>query len=210
MAIRDIDVIKVWDGKCILEKNIDLLCTPTKPVTFPISNQIKQIIQDLIDTYKAIPCAGIAANQIGYENKLFIGMKYDEKKSVSSELEQNIDQIEPDPNNYELYINPQIDKADKKSTQIGDEGCLSIPNITLQIERFNKIKVRYYNFEGRSIKKPLEGFLSRLFQHELDHLNGNLMCENPFSINNDSDHKYIKLIDKLIEYTLKKNIKNKQ
>ncbi|MAP66401.1 MAG: hypothetical protein CMF80_01715, partial [Candidatus Marinimicrobia bacterium] len=67
---------------------------------------------------------------------------------------------------------------DKSSTQNGEEGCLSIPDISLELERYDKIKVRYYNQEGKAIKKPLSGFISRLFQHELDHLNGNLMLEH--------------------------------
>ena len=107
------------------------------------------------------------------------------------------------PENYEIYINPQIDKVDKKSTQKGDEGCLSIPNLSLELERYDEIKVRYYNAKGRRIKKPLSGFLSRLFQHELDHLNGNLMLqhENIFDAGmwaEDDVHK--NLLMKLMEY----------
>ena len=62
-----------------------------------------------------------------------------------------------------------------------EEGCLSLPHITLNLERYDKIKVVYYNMEGKSLPKPpkpLNGFISRLFQHELDHLNGKLMLES--------------------------------
>ena len=51
-------------------ENIDFLRTPTKTITFPLSPHIEQIITDLKDTFKATPCAGIAANQIGYNKKL--------------------------------------------------------------------------------------------------------------------------------------------
>ena len=50
--------------------------------------------------------------------------------------------------------------------------------LTLQIERYDKIKVRYYDLEGKAIKKPLNKFISRLYQHELDHLDGKLMIED--------------------------------
>ena len=178
MAVKDNDLVKIWDGSKIDTKKIDFLRTPTKEVAFPLSNHVKQVVTDLIDTFRAVPCAGIAANQLGYDKKIFIGMKHDNDKSVSDDPSKNIDDVKPESENLEIYINPQIDKTDKSSTQNGEEGCLSIPDISLELERYDKIKVRYYNQEGKAIKKPLSGFISRLFQHELDHLNGNLMLEH--------------------------------
>ena len=84
----------------------------------------------------------------------------------------------PNADNFEFYINPQIDQTYKKSIQEEEEGCLSIPEIRLVTERYDKIKVRYFNRDGKKIKKPLSGFMSRVFQHELDHLDGKLMVEN--------------------------------
>ena len=178
MAVKDNDLVQIWDGSKIDTKKIDFLRTPTKEVAFPLSNHVKQVVTDLIDTFRAVPCAGIAANQLGYDKKIFIGMKHDNDKSVSDDPSKNIDDVKPESENLEIYINPQIDKTDKSSTQNGEEGCLSIPDISLELERYDKIKVRYYNQEGKAIKKPLSGFISRLFQHELDHLNGNLMLEH--------------------------------
>lgn len=178
MTVKNQDLVKVWDGKELIEESIQFLKTPTKKVDFPLSENIKSIIGDLIDTYKATPCAGIAANQIGYNKSIFIGMEYDDRPVEGKDDGQDLDEVERDVNNYEIYINPQIDKFDKKSMQIGDEGCLSIPNLTLQIERYDKIKVRYYNLDGKAVKKPLNKFISRLYQHELDHLNGKLMIED--------------------------------
>ena len=155
MAVKETDLVKIWDGKKIDKESIDFLRTSTKEVQFPLSNHVKQIIDDLIDTYKAVPCAGIAANQIGYDKKLFIGMRHDNEKSVSDDPSQNIDDVVPRSDNYEIYINPRIDKMDRDSTQNGEEGCLSIPDISLELERFDKIKVRYYNVDGKAVKKPL-------------------------------------------------------
>ena len=203
MAVKETDLVKIWNGEKINKDSIDFLRTSTKEVQFPLSNHVKQIIEDLIDTYKAVPCAGIAANQIGYDKKLFIGMKHDNEKSVSDDPSQNIDDVVPRSDNYEIYINPRIDKTDKDSTQNGEEGCLSIPDISLELERFDKIKVRYYNSDGKAVKKPLSGFISRLYQHELDHLNGNLMLEH----NNVADAKifqkdeqYSDLLRQVFEY----------
>ena len=74
MAVRDIDLVKVWEKGVLIKKNVDFLRIPTNPVVFPTSEQIDNIIQDLLDTFRAIPCAGIAANQLGFDKKIFIGM----------------------------------------------------------------------------------------------------------------------------------------
>ena len=207
MAIKNL--IKVWDDDRLIKKNIEFLRTPTKPVQFPVSPQIEKIIANLIDTYRALPCAGIAANQLGYDRCIFIGMKHDREDGVSEDASKNIDDVEPDPDNYEIYINPQIDKVDESSTQMGEEGCLSIPNLTLNLERYDKIKIRYYNIDGRVMPKPpkpLKGFLSRLFQHELDHLKGRLMLQHKNLMNGEiwlKDKKYEALSKELIEGLLK-------
>ena len=203
MSVRDLDLVKVWSDGVLIRKNIDFLRNPTKRVTFPISVQIKNIIEDLIDTYRAIPCAGIAANQLGFDKKIFIGMKDDKERMIKDDPSQNIEDVEPDPDNYEIYINPQIDQVNEKSTQKGDEGCLSIPDLSLELERYDEIKVRYYDMDGQRIKKPLSGFLSRLFQHELDHLNGHLMLEHKNIYDAGmwaKDDEYKKLFMQLMKY----------
>ncbi len=177
-------IVQVWnDGEIALE-NIEFLHKKTKNVFFPLTNNSKKIITDLLDTYQKIPCAGIAANQIGYDKSIFIGLKeYNDNidEDEIEEKESNYKEGDSDTNdyadNYEIYINPRIDNIDKKSTQCEIEGCLSIPHLSLRIERYDSIKVRYYNQHGKAIKKTFKGFMSKLFQHELDHLNGILMLE---------------------------------
>ena len=210
MAIKKL--IEVWDGKILIEKNINSLKQKAKDVHLPVSATDKIILDDLLDTYKEVPCAGIAANQIGYNKKIFIGMKEDEPDTEEQYKElrkENSKKDEgksgnPNANNFEFYINPQIDQTYKKSIQEEEEGCLSIPEIRLIAERFDKIKVRYYDINGKKIKKTLKGFLSRLFQHELDHLEGKLMVENNkikkiyrISDNENINSLYSNLIDEL-------------
>ena len=184
MAIKKL--VEVWDGKNLIKNNITFLKQSTKNIHLPISPIDQNILDDLLDTYKQIPCAGIAANQIGYDKRIFIGMKKDEPdienqyKELRKDKNKKVKKGSGNPNadNYEFYINPQIDQTYKKSIQEEEEGCLSIPEIRLIAERYDKIKVRYYDINGKKIQKTLKGFLSRLFQHELDHLNGVLMVEN--------------------------------
>ena len=187
MAIKNI--VKIWDGENLSEKNIKFLKLKTKKVTFPASDFIQTIITDLIDTYKQITCAGIAANQIGYEYQIFIGMKTIEDENEAEEIEKKEAELSsasgnPYAENYEIYINPQIDKVDNQSIQLDEEGCLSIPGLMVGRERYDKIKIRYYDINGAVHKCTFSGFLSKLFQHELDHLNGELMIDNLEKVDN--------------------------
>ena len=217
MSIKKL--VEVWDGKNIIENNINFLKQKTKEIHLPINDANKEILTDLLDTYKKVPCAGIAANQIGYNKRIFIGMKEDEpdteeqykelRKEQPKEQpkEQKKESGNPNADNYEFYINPQIDQTYKKSIQEEEEGCLSIPEIRLIAERYDKIKVRYYDINGKKIKKTLKGFLSRLFQHELDHLDGKLMVENSkikkvyrISDNENINSLYSNLVDELSKF----------
>ena len=182
MAIKGI--VKIWDENQLILENIEFLRKKTRPVKFPLSDKSKAIIQDLTDSYKAIPCAGIAANQIGYNESIFVGMARcddeEEGKQVErmeSESEKYVNMENEFSENREIYINPKIYKTNSKSTQNDTEGCLSVPDLTLDVLRYDKIKVRYRNLDGGVVKKPLKGFMSKLFQHELDHLEGNLMLD---------------------------------
>ena len=187
MAIKNI--VKIWDGENLSEENVKFLKLKTKKVTFPASDFIKTIIQDLINTYQEISCAGIAANQIGYDYQIFIGMKTIEDEEEAEEIEKKEAELSsasrnPYADNYEIYINPQIDKVDSQSIQLDEEGCLSIPGLMVGRERYDKIKIRYYDVNGAVHKCTFSGFLSKLFQHELDHLNGELMIDNLDKIEN--------------------------
>jgi len=202
VAVREI--VKIWNEEGIIEENIKFLNQKTRPVKFPLSKDSEQIIQDLEDSYKATPCAGIAANQIGYNQSIFIGMKRcddeDEGKQVErmeSESGKYSNMKNEFSENREVYINPKIYKTKEDSTQEDTEGCLSVPNLTVEMLRYDKIKVRYRSVDGGVIKKPLKGFVSKLFQHELNHLDGTIM---------------LNLINHISEYTPLSNnpIKNKQ
>ena len=157
MAVKEI--VKVWDGKEIIRDNVEFLMEPTKKVNFPLSTSTKDIISDLIETYESTPCAGVAANQIGYNKNIFIGKKND----LDNDKE------------YIIHINPRIDTKNEDSVQSGPEGCLSIPEKTFIMPRFDKITVRHYDESGRKQIGKLNGFISRLFQHEMEHLHGKLM-----------------------------------
>ena len=116
-------------------------------------------------------------------------MKTIEDENEAEEIEKKEAELSsasgnPYAENYEIYINPQIDKVDNQSIQLDEEGCLSIPGLMVGRERYDKIKIRYYDINGAVHKCTFSGFLSKLFQHELDHLNGELMIDNLEKVEN--------------------------
>ena len=171
MSVREI--VKAWEGETLLEENVKFLSQPLKKVQFPLSEHTQKIITDLKDTANAIPCAGIAANQIGYSERVFVGYK-------DNQLEL-----------YSIYINPKILKKTESSIRkpypsaqdyysdndalhrdCSMEACLSIPEVNMTFQRCDTISVEYQDEEGVVRNEERSGFLSKLFQHELDHLNG--------------------------------------
>jgi peptide deformylase len=76
-----------------------------------------------------------------------------------------------DDKTFTVFINPEITKYEGKVEQ-DFEGCLSVPNIYGKVPRHTKIRVRAQNLEGKYFRVTAEGFLARVFQHEIDHTNG--------------------------------------
>lgn len=101
---------------------------------------------------------GLAANQLGFQNQICI-VEFEDDKNPKNNIP------------FQVFINPKIvQKSDK--TEIMDEGCLSVPQIELPVERAQKIKVRAQNLQGKIIKMTANDLLARILQHEIDHLNG--------------------------------------
>jgi len=78
-----------------------------------------------------------------------------------------------DKQNHEftVFINPEIVKTEGETTE-DFEGCLSVPNIYGKVPRYSKVKVKALNLQGKEFRVKAEGFLARVFQHEIDHCNG--------------------------------------
>ncbi len=98
---------------------------------------------------------GLAANQIGKDLAVFV---IDEK-------------LAKDNNVPSVYINPEITEFSREKDEM-EEGCLSIPEYFIPIQRSKKIKIKALDDKGNKIKFKARGFLARVLQHETDHLNG--------------------------------------
>lgn len=125
--------------------------------------EIQNLIEDMIETMRAEPGVGLAAPQVAVPLRLIV-VEYGE--------EENPD-IPP-----KLYVmaNPEIIRS-SQATELGVEGCLSIPGFVGEVERSAEIVVRGQNRYGKPMKVKAKGWLARIFQHEIDHLNGVLFID---------------------------------
>jgi peptide deformylase len=139
---------------------------------------LQALIDDMIDTMREAPGVGLAAPQVGISERLIV-IEYadppDEEPEASAVRapDPGVNTPEPKPVKPKLYVmaNPEIVKASDE-TVVGVEGCLSIPGLVGEVERFSKIQVRGLNRRGQPMKVKVEGWLARIFQHEIDHING--------------------------------------
>ncbi len=128
---------------------------------------LQTVIDDMVETMRDAPGVGLAAPQIGLSERLIVVEYYEREEE---------EDVENAPKKVWAMINPEIVKASEE-TLVGVEGCLSIPNLVGEVERHAAIQVRGLNRHGKPFKVKAEGWLARIFQHEIDHLNGVLFTD---------------------------------
>jgi peptide deformylase len=153
-----LDIITVGDER-LREKSRDVE---------EITPEIAALIEDMVETLHANNGAGLAAVQVAELVRLVIV-----ELPEAGEDEEN-----PLPGSGERYIvlNPEIVKSSEKAN-VGVEGCLSIPGYVGEVERADWIVVRGRDEHNQPFRLRAEGFLARVFQHEIDHTNGVLYID---------------------------------
>ncbi|MDJ0649685.1 MAG: peptide deformylase [Xenococcaceae cyanobacterium MO_188.B19] len=160
-----------------------ILRTPAQSVSDITDPQISQLIDSLIATAEANNGVGIAAPQVSESFRLFI------VASRPSIRYPHAPKMQPTP-----MINPKIVSYSKETVKDW-EGCLSVPGLRGLITRYQAIEVEYCNREGLVERRVLTDFIARIFQHELDHLNGMVFLDRLESQKDlYSEEEYQKLI----------------
>ncbi|MCA9970050.1 MAG: peptide deformylase [Anaerolineales bacterium] len=139
----------------------------TQPVT-RFDAELQQLIDDMIETMRAAPGVGLAAPQIGRPISLTV-------IETLPDLDEDGAEIEGTRDLYVL-INPEIIWTSRDMID-GVEGCLSIPGYLGEVDRYESVRVRALDRHGRKIRLRLRGWDARIFQHEIDHLNGVLYID---------------------------------
>ncbi len=130
------------------------------------SVEVQQLIDDLIDTKRAANGAGIAANQIGETLRVAI---------VEVEAGNPRYPYKP-PVPLTVIVNPVLEPVGEETVEI-DEGCLSVPGLRGTVPRFEAVRVRYLDRDGREHDEVRRGLTAGTFQHEVDHLDGVLFLD---------------------------------
>jgi peptide deformylase len=135
-----------------------------------VTADIVRLVDDMVETMRAAPGVGLAATQIGVGQQV-ITVEYAE------EPEQELPEGTPPPKPV-LYIliNPEITRASREKIA-GIEACLSVPGFAGEVERNVEVVVKGYNVQGAPLRIKAKGWLARIFQHEIDHLNGKLYVD---------------------------------
>ncbi|HPP61719.1 MAG TPA: peptide deformylase [Anaerolineales bacterium] len=121
------------------------------------------LVDDMIETMRDAPGVGLAAPQVGVSERLIVVEYYENEKSEEAEDEAR--------KKVWVMVNPEIVKASSEKVT-GVEGCLSIPNLVGEVERHEAIHVKGLNRRGQPMRVKASGWLARIFQHEIDHING--------------------------------------
>ncbi|MAZ67487.1 peptide deformylase [bacterium] len=135
------------------------------------SHLIQNVILDMKEALsKEKFGVAIAAPQVGELLRIFVvrGKVFASRSG---------DEYDEDIHKDQTFINPEVVKVSKK-IKTGDEGCLSIPGkYGTRVDRYDKITIRYFDEFGERHERGASGFLARVFQHEIDHLNGILYTD---------------------------------
>ena len=130
--------------------------------------KLQTLIDDMIETLRAEPGVGLAAPQVDVSERVIVVEYYED--------EEKAEEDENAPKKLYVVVNPEITRKSAE-TELGIEGCLSIPGINGEVERHLAITVKGQNRHGQPLTLKLKDWTARIFQHEIDHLNGVLFTD---------------------------------
>ena len=147
----------------VLKAGHPVLKQVAQPVDY-VNKKMRAFIEDMAETMYKTDGVGLAAPQVGVSKRIIV-----------------VD----DGNGLQALINPQIIKAE--GSQWGPEGCLSVPGYFGDVERYEKVTVTAIDPNNKKLRIEAEGFLARIFQHEIDHLEGHLFIEKAVNLKKQVD-----------------------
>lgn len=137
----------------ILSYGAEVLRKPAQPVS-EIDDEVQRLIDDMAETMFAAPGVGIAAPQVGVSQRILLVRSLED----------------PEGKDYIVLINPEIISSEGK--EVAEEGCLSVPELRMEVARAEKVRVKALDRQGKSFEMEGIGLMARILQHEIDHLNG--------------------------------------
>jgi len=162
---------QLWRDGEMKEEEGSLLRRKAADLPVPFNAAAKKDIQTLVEAFlKRNDALGLAAPQIGISKRIIaFKVKDFDKKGLSGK------------DDYEVLINARITQL-RGDAEVMSEGCLSCPDISVEVTRATEIKVKAIDINGNKVNKRYTGFLARIVQHEIDHLDGRLVIDHEGSI----------------------------
>jgi peptide deformylase len=133
-------------------------------------DKLQTLIDDMVETMRAAPGVGLAAPQVGVLQRVIVVEYYE------NEADEESEKPEEAPKKLYTIVNPEITRASTDKVD-GIEGCLSVPGFQGDVERYQSITVKGQNRRGQRVTLKLNDWTARIFQHEIDHLNGVLFTD---------------------------------
>ncbi len=140
----------------------EVLRNETSPVT-EFDDALQVLVDDMIETMREAPGVGLAAPQIGVSKRLVV-------------IEYGNEDDENFPKQLFILANPEIIDRSEETVR-GIEGCLSVPDLVGSVDRAKVVTVTAQDQAGKKLRFRAEGWLARIFQHEIDHINGVLYTD---------------------------------
>jgi len=134
-----------------------VLRKPTTAVA-EIDDALRQRVREMFEVMYEAGGVGLAAPQVGWSVRLCV--------------------VNPTPDDRSgemVLVNPVL--AEAQGSEVAEEGCLSLPDVRGNVPRWARVKVRCYSLDGKLMEQEADGLLARIFQHEIDHLEGRLIID---------------------------------
>jgi len=163
-------VLSLWTENEINEEDSRILRQACDDLPVPLDSDGKKAIKTLLDAFLVRDDAsGLAAPQIGITKKIIVFRNRGFEKDGASDGKWT-------KRDVEILVNPRITQC-RGETVILPEGCLSCPDVKVEIARFPEIKVRGFDMYGQKISRRYLDYVARIVQHEMDHLEGKLIVD---------------------------------
>ena len=175
MAVRRILTIDNAADLAVLKQT-------SAPVEGPVTDELRVLMDDMLETMYAAPGIGLAAVQIGDVRRVIV-MDLNDKAGVADDVDpaelndEERAKWEAERANPRFFVNPEILWASDELFSY-EEGCLSVPEYFDAVERPARVRIRYLDYAGKQIEEEAEGLYAVCIQHEMDHLNGVLFIDH--------------------------------
>lgn len=142
---------------------------------------LQTLARDMLETMRVAPGVGLAAPQVGISSRLIV-------------VEFGDEEDEDAPKKVYTLVNPEIVQKSEEKVN-GVEACLSIPGLAGEVNRYERVVIKAQNVQSKPVKVKAEGWLARIFQHEIDHLDGVMFTDLATKVWQPTEEEQAEFVD---------------